>query len=82
MHTDAEADIVRQAEQLTGHQAESVAYCTEGPYLNQLGMQTIIMGPGHIEQAHQPNEYLATEQIRPSVDLISKMIQRYCVDGH
>lgn len=82
MHTDARADIVQQAEQLTGHQAESVAYCTEGPYLNQLGMQTIIMGPGHIEQAHQPNEYLATEQIRPSINLISAMIQRYCVDGH
>jgi acetylornithine deacetylase len=82
MHTDARADIVQQAEQLTGYQAESVAYCTEGPYLNQLGMQTIILGPGHIEQAHQPNEYLATEQIGPSVDLISKMIQRYCVNGH
>jgi len=82
MHTDAQADIVQQAEQLTGHQAESVAYCTEGPYLNQLGMQTIILGPGHIEQAHQPNEFLPAEQIRPSVDLISRMIQRYCVNGH
>jgi len=78
MHTDAQADIVQHAERLTGYQAESVAYCTEGPYLNQLGMQAIILGPGHIEQAHQPNEYLPTEQIRPCVDLITQMIQRYC----
>lgn len=81
MHTDAQADIVKQAEQLTGYQAEAVAYCTEGPYLNQLGMQTIILGPGHIEQAHQPNEYLPMEQIQPSINLISQMIQRYCQDG-
>jgi acetylornithine deacetylase len=82
MHTDAQADIVQQAEQLTGYQAEAVAYCTEGPYLNQLGMQTIILGPGHIEQAHQPDEYLPMEQIQPTIDLISQMIQRYCQHGH
>lgn len=79
MHTNADADIVRHAEELTGHQAESVAYCTEGPYLNQLGMQTIILGPGHIEQAHQPDEFLPMEQIQPTIDLISQMIQRYCL---
>ncbi|MEJ2390109.1 MAG: acetylornithine deacetylase [Gammaproteobacteria bacterium] len=78
MHTDSQADIVQQAETLTGYQAEAVAYCTEGPYLNQLGMQTIILGPGHIEQAHQPDEFLPMEQIQPTIDLITQMIQRYC----
>jgi len=82
MHTDATADIVKQAEQLTGYQAETVAYCTEGPYLNQLGMQSIILGPGHIEQAHQPDEYLPMEQIQPTINLISQMIERYCLHGH
>lgn len=79
MHTATEADIVQQAEHLTGHPAESVAYCTEGPYLNRLGMQTIILGPGHIEQAHQPDEFLPMEQIQPTIDLISQMIRRYCL---
>ncbi len=79
MFTDANAEIVRCAEELTGHSAQSVAYCTEAPYMNQLGMQTIVMGPGHIEQAHQPDEYLDMEQIQPAVDLISKMINRFCI---
>ncbi len=79
MFTDAQAEIVRTAEELTGYKAESVAYCTEGPYLNDLGMQTIIMGPGHIDQAHQPDEFLPMEQIQPGVDLIKSMIQRFCV---
>jgi len=34
--------------------AGSVAFATEGPYLNQIGLQTLILGPGDIEQAHQP----------------------------
>jgi len=78
MHTPAEAEIVKHAEELTGHPAQSVAYCTEGPYLNHLGMQTVIMGPGHIDQAHQPDEYLPMEQIQPAINLIGKLIQRYC----
>lgn len=78
MHTPAEAEIVKYAEELTGHRAESVAYCTEGPYLNHLGMQTIVMGPGHIDQAHQPDEFLPMEQIQPTIDLLEKCIQRYC----
>lgn len=82
MHTDASADIVRHAETLTGHAAETVAYCTEGPYLNQLGMQSIIMGPGHIDQAHQPDEYLPMDEIKPAVELISRFIRRYCIDAN
>ena len=81
MFTDAQAEIIKAAESLTGHTAESVAYCTEGPYLNQLGMQTVIMGPGHIDQAHQPDEYLPMEQIEPGIDLISNMIKRFCVQS-
>lgn len=79
MFTPADAEIIQMAEKLTGYQAESVAYCTEGPYLNSMGMQTVIMGPGHIDQAHQPDEYLPMEQIQPAVDLIGKMIEKTCM---
>lgn len=82
MHTDASADIVRHAEELTGHAAETVAYCTEGPYLNQLGMQSIILGPGHIDQAHQPDEYLPMDEIKPAIELIGRFIHRYCIDAN
>ncbi|WP_456404905.1 acetylornithine deacetylase, partial [Thiolapillus sp.] len=42
--TPATAAIVQTAEALTGHSAEAVAFGTEGPFLQQLGMDTIIMG--------------------------------------
>ena len=79
METDPVADIVRAAERLTGHMAEAVAFGTEGPYLNGLGMQTIILGPGDIDQAHQPDEFLALARIKPGVELLRGLIREFCL---
>ncbi len=79
---DAAAPIVRAAEEFTGYSAGSVAFATESPFLQRLGMQTIVMGPGSIRQAHQPNEYMEQCQVEPMVTVLQKMIQRFCVDGH
>ncbi|HEY9199420.1 MAG TPA: acetylornithine deacetylase [Gammaproteobacteria bacterium] len=79
METPAGAPIVQAAERLTGHTAEAVAFCTEGPYFNQLGMQTLILGPGDIDQAHQPDEYLRLDRLDPTVDLLKRMIGEFCV---
>lgn len=79
METDAGAAIVQAAEQLTGHEAAAVAFGTEGPYLNQLGMDTIILGPGDIDQAHQPDEYLALDRIEPTLEILHGLIRRFCL---
>jgi acetylornithine deacetylase len=75
----ADSDLVKMAEQLTGYQAESVAFGTEAPFLQQMGMDTIVMGPGFIDQAHQPDEYLAFDQIKPTVAILEKLIAKYCL---
>ncbi|CAL1239874.1 acetylornithine deacetylase [Candidatus Methylocalor cossyra] len=77
--TPAEAEIVRAAEELTGAAAGAVAFGTEAPFLSRLGMETVILGPGQIEQAHQPDEYLALAQIPPGVDTLVKFIERFCL---
>lgn len=82
MSTPAEAEIVRLAERLTGHSAEAVAFCTEGPYLRQLGMDTVVLGPGDVAQAHQPDEYLALARIAPTIDLLRQMVNSVCIDGN
>ncbi|RLA57991.1 MAG: acetylornithine deacetylase [Gammaproteobacteria bacterium] len=75
----ADCELVRMAEKLTGHGAECVAFATEAPFLQQLGMETIVMGPGSIDLAHQPDEYLELSQIRPCVDLLQECIRHYCL---
>ena len=79
MHTDATSDIVREAQRLTGHAPASVAFCTEGPYLNSLGMETVILGPGHIDQAHQPDEFISLDTFQPTLDVLGGLIRRFCL---
>lgn len=75
----ATSELVQLAERLSGHPAESVAFATEAPFFQNLGMETIVMGPGYIEQAHQPNEFLPIQQIQPAVNIVEQMIERYCL---
>jgi len=79
METADGAAIVRLAERLTGHAAEAVAFATEAPYLKQLGMDAVILGPGNIEQAHQPDEYLALDRLQPTIDILRQAIESVCV---
>jgi acetylornithine deacetylase len=77
--TVASSDLVTVAERLTGHRSEAVAFATEAPFLQQLGMETIVLGPGSIDQAHQVDEYLAHDQIEPGISLLRNLIERFCV---
>lgn len=79
METPADAPIVAAAERLTGFSAGAVAFATEGPYLNAMGHQTVILGPGSINQAHQPNEYLALDQVAPARRIIRSLIDTFCM---
>ncbi|MEH6579545.1 MAG: acetylornithine deacetylase [Amphritea sp.] len=75
---DKHSELVQTAEKLTGYSAEAVAFGTEAPFLQALGMDTIVMGPGSIDQAHQPDEYLAFDQIQPTVAVLEQLIAKYC----
>ncbi|MDX1366237.1 acetylornithine deacetylase [Pseudomonas sp.] len=75
----ADSELVRLAERLTGHRAASVAFATEAPYLQQLGCETLVLGPGDIDCAHQPGEYLEMSRLEPTVRLLRELIQHYCL---
>jgi acetylornithine deacetylase len=74
-----DSELVQMAERLTGHSAQAVAFATEAPFLQQLGMETIVMGPGSIDRAHQPDEYLELDQIQPCIALLQQCIAHYCL---
>lgn len=71
--------LLKAAETMTGHSGISVAFGTEGPFLQSLGMDTIVMGPGNIDQAHQPDEYMSIDMINPSIEVLRKLITQYCL---
>lgn len=75
----ADSELVQIAEKLTGHSAEAVAFATEAPYMQQLGMDAIVCGPGSIDRAHQPDEYIEMNQINPAIDLLRNFIRHFCL---
>jgi len=80
METPAESALVVAAEKLTGTVSGTVAFGTEAPYLTELGIDTIVLGPGNIDQAHQPDEYLDLDRIEPTVELLRKFIYQFCIE--
>ncbi len=76
---DPQAELVQLCEELTGNPSEAVAFATEAPFMQQLGMQTLVMGPGSIDQAHQPDEFIPLEQVGPAIQILRRLIERYCL---
>jgi acetylornithine deacetylase len=78
MDTAKSAEIVELAEKMTASESQIVAFGTEAPYYNAMGVETIVMGPGSINQAHQPDEYIEMKSLNPAVDIIRQLIVHYC----
>ncbi|MEJ6594815.1 acetylornithine deacetylase [Parasphingorhabdus sp.] len=70
---EAEAFVRR----LTGDNGPAgvVSYAAEAGQFQQAGFATVICGPGSIEQAHQPNEYLAVEQFGRGADFMLRLAE-------
>ena len=64
LDTAADAEAVRLVARLTGANGTGkVAFGTEGGLYQEAGIETVVCGPGSIEQAHKPNEFIDLEQI-------------------
>ncbi len=51
-----------------------VPYGTEGGQFQERGFATVVCGPGSIDQAHQPNEYLEISQVQACEFFLGKLI--------
>ena len=78
METDKNSELVRLAEKMTKSESQVVAFSTEAPFYNALGLQTIVMGPGSIRQAHQPDEYIEMKTLQPAAAIIQQLIAHCC----
>jgi acetylornithine deacetylase len=61
---------------LTGAQGTgTVPFAAEAGLFQRAGLPTVICGPGSIDQAHQPDEFIALEQVRAGLDFQRRLIQ-------
>jgi len=71
---DADSPAEALVRLLTGaNAAGAVAFSTEASLFQDSGIPAVICGPGSIEQAHQPNEFIAIEQVDACVAFLRKL---------
>jgi acetylornithine deacetylase len=77
LDNSAETEVVALAQALSGNtDTGKVSYGTEGSQFQAAGIPTVICGPGSIEQAHKPNEFVALAQIAQSEAFLRGLMKK------
>lgn len=63
---------------MTQHDTESVSYATDAGWLQTLGFECVIWGPGSIEVAHKPNESMPVDEFQRGAALLEDVIREHC----
>lgn len=70
-----DADIVRLAQRLARNAGSAkVAYGTEAGLFQRAGIPTVVCGPGSIEVAHRPDEYVTLAQLAECEAFLDRLI--------
>ena len=72
-------DVESAAEQLIRHltglnESSTVSFGTEAGLFQQAGIPGVIFGPGSIQQAHQPDDFIEVSQMAECVAFIEKLM--------
>jgi acetylornithine deacetylase len=60
--------------------AGGVPFATDGGNLSRLGTEVIVFGPGSIDVAHRPDEYIRADELQAAVPMLERLIWRRCVE--
>lgn len=70
---------VRFVTGLTGdNNVGRVSFGTEAGLFNDVGVPTVVCGPGSIEQAHKPNEFIELEQLLQAEAFLARLMDHMC----
>ena len=77
LNTLTDSDVVEFIRKLTGaNTVGKIAFGTEaGLFTRDLGIETIVLGPGDIQQAHKPDEYISTDQLDQCDAFLQRLTQ-------
>jgi acetylornithine deacetylase len=78
LDTPGDAAVVEFVAALTGHQERiKVGFGSEaGLFSGGLGIPTVVCGPGSIEQAHKPDEYITVDQLQRCDAMMDALLRR------
>lgn len=73
------SEIVRMLKDILKTEPIGAPYYTEAVSYTVNGIPTVICGPGNIDQAHTPDEYITLEQLELGVNVFKETIKRVCL---
>jgi acetylornithine deacetylase len=77
LSTPIDHEATQLAATLSGSNGTTkVSFATEGGLFAEAGIPTVICGPGSIDQAHKPDEFVALEQIARCEAFLQRLIDR------
>jgi acetylornithine deacetylase len=77
--TAPDAEVTQLALALSGaNRTGHVSFGTEAGLFQAVGIPTVICGPGSIEQAHKPDEFIAVDQVRQCEDFMGRLMDKVC----
>ncbi len=77
LETPLDAEVVSLAKSFSGSNTTGkVAFGTEAGLFHQSGIPAVICGPGSIEQAHKPDEYVSLEQLALCERFMDRLLER------
>lgn len=76
---DESAPVHREMCEMRGQSGtESVSFATDAGWLQSLDLDCVLWGPGSIEVAHRPNEFMPKAEFRAARELLPRIIERFC----
>jgi acetylornithine deacetylase len=79
---DEGAPIHRHLRALVGQgETATVSFATDAGWLQRLGLDCAIFGPGTIEVAHKPNESLPKSELAAARDLLAQSVRHFCTEA-
>jgi acetylornithine deacetylase len=76
-----EDEAVKLVTELTGdNRTGRVSFGTEAGLFNRAGIPTVVCGPGYIDQAHKPDEFISLDQLAQGEAFIRRLMARMCLD--
>ena len=56
-----------------------VSFASEAALFHDASIPSVLCGPGHIAQAHQPNEWVSVEQLARCEAFMRRLADRLCI---